>query len=189
MFLEAIRATGKNSDSDAREVYADWLEEHGRSEHAEYLRLEIEVRGFEFVTGNEDREQKKTRRDELADRFKKSDPMWLDSVVRSAGGWVTRRRPTGVGRAEPITPAPTKAPVPEPPFMDLPVLPVRSALDVIDAPDPYEIQRKEKFKGKLAIEIILAVGLALFIVELVTRGPSAVMNDAIEAYRRRHLGF
>lgn len=43
-FLDAIDAAPM--DDDTRAVYADWLEEHGRHDEAEFLRAQIEVKGM-----------------------------------------------------------------------------------------------------------------------------------------------
>ena len=46
-FLQAIEA--KPDDDEARVVYADWLEENGRAQEAEFLRVQLELKGLRAV--------------------------------------------------------------------------------------------------------------------------------------------
>jgi uncharacterized protein (TIGR02996 family) len=162
-FLEAIK--GDPESSDAREVYADWLEERGRQERAEYLRLEAEVRAFDFVTGNPEREQKVARRDTLEDQLQKSDAKWLADVSRVVRVRVAHPRPAGIGRAEPIPAPRSSTATPEPRSTDITAM--RVSLDTGPMPAPSGGGRWER---RLLTAFIVAAFTALLIKDITTPG-------------------
>lgn len=158
VFLEAVKA--ERDDSDTREVYADWLEEQGDREHAEYLRLEAEVRGFDFITGNPERMEKKARRDALEGILATRDPKWLADVSRVARTPPRRPRPTDVGRAEviPARPAPL---APEPAIAIANLLP--SAEPLATRLPPLEPVPASRWGRTLFREVLVAIAIVLLV--------------------------
>jgi len=167
-FLQAIE-TGHDTD-DMREVYADWLEEQGRPERAEYLRLEAEVRSYDFVTGDPEREAKKARRDELATALEKSCRIWFGTVTRRPRTRVKLLPPTTGGLVAP--PVPTR--VAEPGrttsrSFDPTIYPVRSLFAVTPLLDTSQ-PGKMSWGRSLLWGVLVAAGVILVIKEVSTEG-------------------
>jgi uncharacterized protein (TIGR02996 family) len=81
-FLAAIQA---NLDDDTpRLVFADWLDEHGQSERAEFIRLQCELEPIREDFSNERADALRAREEELIQHFW---PRWRAERERLFGQW------------------------------------------------------------------------------------------------------
>jgi uncharacterized protein (TIGR02996 family) len=84
-FLRMIEAD--RQDDATRLIYADWLEENGQAEKAEYLRLHVEFDDWTFA-----------RRMELIVTIKQQFPHWLCRVRKTQPCDICRARMRGVSQ-------------------------------------------------------------------------------------------
>lgn len=173
-FLEELRSDTESDDT--REVYADWLEEQGLPERAEYLRLEAEVRRFDFITGSPEREAKKLRHDELSAWLAKNSLDWLLRVRRKPRPPVRLPRPTDLGVAELIVPARPEEPrvriagaEADVRVADLQAFAVRAPLDPLPLP-PAEPSQPTAWRPPVLLSILVGIGLLLLIKDMTTKG-------------------
>jgi uncharacterized protein (TIGR02996 family) len=83
-FLRAVR---ESPDDDApRLVYADWLDEHGDHDRAEFIRVQCELAGLDETDPRRDDPERRER--ELLERH---EPRWLGELPEAVSSWSFRR--------------------------------------------------------------------------------------------------
>ena len=77
-----LRAICENPDDDApRLIYADWLDENGDSERAEFIRLQI------GISGRDDAVEALSGRVRCEELFRKNHHRWIEALPGSAALW------------------------------------------------------------------------------------------------------